>query len=50
MRGSHYSKPIVDPRLRDDDRARRISAFGCQAASMVPLAALLHLREYIESR
>lgn len=52
MRGSHYSKPksIVDLRLHDDDRARRFSAFGCQAVSMVPLAALLPLRERIESR
>ncbi|EGI65913.1 hypothetical protein G5I_05643 [Acromyrmex echinatior] len=49
MRGSHYSKLIVDLRLYDD-RARRFSAFGCQAVSMVPLAALLPLRERIESR
>ncbi|KYN12971.1 hypothetical protein ALC57_14817 [Trachymyrmex cornetzi] len=43
-------KSIVDLRLYDDDRARRFSAFGCQAVSMVPLAALLPLRERIESR
>ena len=51
MRGSHYSKPksIVDLRLYDD-RTRRFSAFGCQAVSMVPLAALLPLCEHIESR
>jgi len=35
---------------RDDDRARHISAFGRQIVSMVPLAALLRLRERIGSR
>ncbi|KYN04179.1 hypothetical protein ALC62_04944, partial [Cyphomyrmex costatus] len=51
MRGLHYSKPksIVDLRLYDDDRARRYSTFGCQAVSMVSLAALLPLRERVES-
>lgn len=50
MCGSHYSKPIVDLRLRDDDRARRFSTFGRQTVSMVPLAALLSLRKCNESR
>jgi hypothetical protein len=36
--------------IRDDDRTRHISAFNRQIVSMVPLAALLRLRERIGSR